>query len=313
MIHAKKVVAELEATGQVQNRTFYLSSGWNPLTLAREFRALLALAHDFQPQVVHGHYGGKTGLATVLLARLVSARAVVQFRGSDLNPAPSDDPWRSAMMNFLSQIACIGADYRIFVSQALSRRVWFLRTIGDAWTVMPSGYDARIFRPGDRDQARRQLGLPMDLPVLAFVPGRTPLVKGEPLVREVVLRLQESLTFHFESVVDWPPDRLALLMQAADCLIFASPFEGSPCVVQEALACGLPLVSVDVGDVRDLAEGTTGVDIVAREVEALTQAVARRLLQPVRVATPPPVLAADFCRTAANLLSLYRAMAGGRT
>jgi glycosyltransferase involved in cell wall biosynthesis len=38
-------------------------------------------------------------------------------------------------------------------------------------------------------------------------------------------------------------------LNAADVLLVTSSREGSPVTVREALACGLPVVSVDVGDV----------------------------------------------------------------
>jgi glycosyltransferase involved in cell wall biosynthesis len=50
--------------------------------------------------------------------------------------------------------------------------------------------------------------------------------------------------------------RLALYMSACDVLIFPSYQEGSPNIVKQAMACNLPIVSTDVGDVRQVV-GTT--------------------------------------------------------
>ncbi len=49
-----------------------------------------------------------------------------------------------------------------------------------------------------------------------------------------------------------------LLMCAADCLLLTSRQEGSPQVIKEAMACGCPIVSTDVGDVRERLEGIDG-------------------------------------------------------
>ena len=48
------------------------------------------------------------------------------------------------------------------------------------------------------------------------------------------------------------------LMCAADCLLLTSLREGSPQVVKEAMACGCPIVSVDVGDVRERIQDIDG-------------------------------------------------------
>ena len=52
------------------------------------------------------------------------------------------------------------------------------------------------------------------------------------------------------------------LMCAANCLLMTSKTEGSPQVIKEAMACGCPIVSVDVGDVAERTNGVEGCYIV---------------------------------------------------
>ncbi len=54
------------------------------------------------------------------------------------------------------------------------------------------------------------------------------------------------------------PSAVPLYMSACDVLLLTSAHEGSPNVVKEALACNLPVVSVDVGDVRERLEHVGG-------------------------------------------------------
>ena len=56
-----------------------------------------------------------------------------------------------------------------------------------------------------------------------------------------------------------------LLMNACDCLLMTSEREASPMVIKEAMLCGCPIVSVDVGDVKDMISGTDGCFIACRE------------------------------------------------
>ena len=46
-------------------------------------------------------------------------------------------------------------------------------------------------------------------------------------------------------------DQVNALMYTCDALLLTSKTEGSPQVIKEAMACGLPIVSTDVGDVKE--------------------------------------------------------------
>ena len=55
-----------------------------------------------------------------------------------------------------------------------------------------------------------------------------------------------------------PQNRLTLFMNACDALVFTSYQEGSPNIVKQAMACNLPIVATDVGDVLEVIGGTKG-------------------------------------------------------
>jgi glycosyltransferase involved in cell wall biosynthesis len=68
-------------------------------------------------------------------------------------------------------------------------------------------------------------------------------------------------------VLGWsvPHDDIPVYMNACDALVFTSMQEGSPNVVKEALACNLPVVSVDVGDVSERLRGVDNCELCADE------------------------------------------------
>jgi L-malate glycosyltransferase len=57
------------------------------------------------------------------------------------------------------------------------------------------------------------------------------------------------------------------LLNCADVFAFSSLYEGSPTVIKEALACNIPIVSVDVGDVKSVINGLEGCFLAKREIK----------------------------------------------
>jgi glycosyltransferase involved in cell wall biosynthesis len=125
--------------------------------------------------------------------------------------------------------------------------------------LVPNGIDTVRFHPADsheRVAARSSLGLPPDKPVVLFV-GRLVEKKGIDLVIEVSRRLPDTQFLIVgdgplagmvpgDTGVTWhrslPPERMPECYQAADCFLLPSHGEGLPLAVQEAAACGLPIV-----------------------------------------------------------------------
>ena len=69
-------------------------------------------------------------------------------------------------------------------------------------------------------------------------------------------------------------DQVNALMYTCDALLMTSKTEGSPQVIKEAMACGCPIVSVDVGDVAERLSGVEGCHVVStREPKDIAQAI----------------------------------------
>jgi len=102
-----------------------------------------------------------------------------------------------------------------------------------------------------------------------------------------------------------PPERVPELLNAADCLLLTSDREGSSTLLQEALACNLPVVSVNAGDSRERLAGVRHCAIVERDPVAIAAELARILKVPVRSNGRDKVRDFSARRIAGELYRIY--------
>lgn len=271
MVFCRRLVAAMQA--EVTIESFYIGPGRSVVSFLTDLLSCYRQIARFQPQIIHAQYGTKTGLFCTLLNR---RPMIVTFRGSDINPTPSRARMVSFMKRLVSQVAGLRADAVICVSQEIRDRLWWCK---DRAIVLPTGVDTDVFYPRDRNECRATLGWQQSARIILFYAGRNPAVKRLDLAEAAVNLLRKSgTTVDFQVMRgEIDPDLVPILMNAADCFLLTSDYEGSPTVVQEAKACNLPVVSVDVGDVATQLHGTRGNAIVERDPRSIADAIAQVL------------------------------------
>lgn len=234
----------------------------------RELPRLCRTIQKVQPDIVHAHYG-LSGLLAGIAAQMCKFThlhiyklpVVVTYHGSDIN-----DP----KVLRLSCIAMRLAAWNIFVSKR-NVDIAAKACAVTRYSLLPCGVNLTDDQLLSREEARRQCELhhiqcPTAQPMILFAGAFDNAVKDAPLAKESVRMLNVKRPFSEEergtraSLVElrgYTRSEVNLLMCAADCLLLTSKREGSPQVIKEAMACGCPIVSVDVGDV---AERTAGID-----------------------------------------------------
>ncbi len=278
MVFARRQEATLVEQG-FRVEVFELRSRTSLRVVFQEFRRFRRTIRTFRPQVIHAHYGTVTAMFAALGAGRIPL--VITYRGSDLNRLPSAQGLRPAAGRLLSQVAALRAARIVCVSRQLKNLLWWRRA---RVTVLPSGVDPDVFRPGCRKTLRAVLGWREDELVVLFNAGYDARNKRLDLARNAVREARQQAPSVRLEVLDGnvEPARVPDLMNAADCLLVTSDAEGSPTIVQEALATNLPVVSVDVGDIAERLEGVACSCVAERDPHALGRALAEVLSPPRR-------------------------------
>lgn len=191
-----------------------------------------------------------------LLANLQrSVPVVTTFHGSDINvPA----------LRIISLVVELLSRQTIYISQILAdRAIYACRA---TYSVIPCGVDRSLFFPRPKARCREQLGLAQDTRYVLFSSAFTNEVKNYPLAKAAVDRLQDKRVVLLE-LANYTRAEVALLVNAVDVALMTSFSEGSPQFVKEALACNCPVVSTDVGDVRQVLGDIPGCFITSYESE----------------------------------------------
>lgn len=187
----------------------------------------------FCPDVLHAHYG-----LSGLLANLQrSVPVVTTYHGSDINDKKA--------LPFSKMAMCLSA-WNVFVS----RKTLEIAKPRKKYSLLPCGIDLTELQLTGKTEARQRMNLLADKKYVLFAGAFDNAVKNASLAKEAVALLQGEQVELLE-LKGYSRDEVTLLMCAVDAFLMTSLMEGSPQVIKEAMACGCPIVSVDVGDVKE--------------------------------------------------------------
>ena len=219
---------------------FFLVRGKGICGYLKQLRPLKKKIALFQPDVIHAHYG----LCGLLANMQRKVPVVTTYHGSDIND-------RKAFA--FSRWAIRLSAWNIFVS----RKTMDIAQPTMKYALLPCGVDLSELQLTSKAGARTKMHLEQDKRYVLFAGAFDNPVKNAPLAKEALAGIGDPNIVLLE-LKGYSREEVTLLMCAADVLLMTSYSEGSPQVIKEALACGCPIVSVDVGDVRERVEGVEG-------------------------------------------------------
>lgn len=298
---------------------------------------LRRLARDGRLQVLDAHFAWPDGVAASWLGSWLKVPVVVTLRGTEV--PVSRHAWRRAQL-----VAALNRVDRVLaVADALLRHVRGLGVQPRSAAVVGNGVDIERFRPEPWQAARERIGLPVDARVLVSVgglcerkgfhrvievmptllgrhPGLHLLIVGGagpegnwgPRLAEQARALGLSERVHLLGRLD--PEELRWPLSAADVFVLATRNEGWANVFLEALACGLPVVTTDVGgNAEVISHPGLGRVVPFGDAAALTSALDEALdVEWDRSAIRDHALANAWEKRVAELVRGFHELAAGR-
>jgi glycosyltransferase involved in cell wall biosynthesis len=254
-------------------------------------------------QLIDAHFAYPDGEAATRLGRWLGLPVTVTLRGTEV-PHSRNPVLRSRLSRTLAAVV------RVFsVSDSLRRLAIELGATEARTEVVSNGVDTARFHPVERTAARRRYGIPEKAQVLISVGALVErkgmhrvidclpaLIQRHPELHYLIVgsggpegdmraelaaqvaRLGLADRVHFLGSL--PPDDLKWALSAADVFVLATRNEGWANVFLEAMACGLPVITTDVGgNAEVVCRAELGTIVPFGDAAALRQALDDALVQ----------------------------------
>lgn len=262
---------------------------------------LWRLRRRFGFNIIDAHFAYPDGYAATLLGKWFKVPVTITLRGTEARLSRYHSH-RRLLLKAMRRAAQIFA-----VAGALKRHAEGLGIPGDKIHVVGNGVDLEKFHPVPKEEARRVLRLESDGPVLISVGGLAErkgfhrVIACLPMLQQIFPNIhylivggpsaegdmtdqlkQQIADLKLDNAVHllgtWPPERLKFALSAADVFVLATRNEGWANVFLEAMACGLPVITTEVGGNPEVVcRPELGSLVPFGNGEALTEVIARAL------------------------------------
>lgn len=220
---------------------FFLIKEKGPLGYLRHLPNLKDAIEEYKPDLIHAHYG-YSGLLANLQRKIP---VVTTYPGSDINELIS---------RFFSVLSIGLSISNIFMTNKQKNKV--KNFVKKNTYVMPYGILIDTIKPIDKNTSRMKLGFEMDENLVLFSSKFSREGKNAPLAFSAVNLLEDVKLLELTGT--YTKEEMNYIFNAVDVCLMTSISEGSPQFIKEAMACNCPIVSVNVGDVKEVISHTEG-------------------------------------------------------
>lgn len=214
----------------------------------------------YQPNIIHAHYG-LSGLLANLQRKIP---VITTYHGSDIHS--------SKKIFFLSKITMLLSAYNIFVSQSLYDIAKYSKK---NCSILSCGIDLSVVKPINFYEARNRLGWDDSKVYILFSGSAYNAIKNYSMAKAATESIENAELIELKG---YTKEEVALLMSACNLQLTTSFRESGPLVVKEAMACNRPIVTTDVGDVREVIGNTEGCYITSFNLKECTEKIKKAII-----------------------------------
>lgn len=228
---------------------FYFIKGKGLSGYLRNLRKFKEKIKTYNPGIIHAHYG-LSGLFANFQRKIP---VITTFHGSDVFVFKRN--------LIVSKIASLLSVSSITVNSKMNAK---FRNPSGLHTI-PCGINMSIFSPYKSDGIHNKTNFNKEIKNILFSSRFDYYEKNYPLAREVINILGKG--FNLIELKGYSREDVNNLMNTCDVALMTSISEGSPQFIKEAMACNCPVVSTDIGDVRELFGDIEGYYITSFDPE----------------------------------------------
>ena len=224
-----------------------------------------------QVDLFHCQWAIPSGFVALIIKKIYKKPFIVTTRGIDLHLSLNNYLWKKALLITLNNADYITSNNAIHIEELKKF------TSKKKLVLMPNGLDYNIYKFKNKNEARIKLNLGNKQKIILYVGFLIErkrvdvlinifnkltkkhdflklIIVGEGPLHTDLKNLAEALNIKDKIIFtgEVKPNKVVDYMNASDIFVLPSSYEGRPNVIIEAMACKLPVVTTNVGDVSEL-------------------------------------------------------------
>lgn len=241
-IFVKEQIEAIELNGDVNYSLYYIKGYKSKWEYIKSIFIINYKILKEKPDLIHVHYG-LSGLF-LLFNPWIKRKTFITLHGGDINSAQGNNIQIALTKKIIKSV------HSIYVMNENMKKT--AKGFNKNCKVLKCGVNTDFFSCKTKEKQK-------DKYLLVFPSNKERAVKNFSLFEKIFEEIKkEFANIEYQEIKDMTRTQVRDMFCRANCLVMTSISEGSPQVIKEAMACDLPIVSVDVGDVKEVLHEVEG-------------------------------------------------------